>query len=101
MQPTELLQVDTPARSLDNDETDGWGNVFPQGSRVIVGTYFQNPTSTKSGYIFKLIKDRKALVFVASVCYIFPANKMTRRGVVLKLSEEDHLDILDSINECC
>ena len=63
------------------------------------GNYFTNPEITNSGYKFNLIKDKKATVFVASVCYIFPSKHMSKRGSVLKLSEDEHLDILDSIGE--
>ncbi len=69
-----LLQVtgDGP-EVLSEDETDDWGGAtYPPGAEIICGLFLIRNGNTSPPYQYKIIVDKKAVVYAATVRYICP-----------------------------
>ena len=65
-----LLQVtgDGP-EILSKEETDDWGATYPPDAEIIRRWFLTRNGNTRSSYQYKLIVDKKAVVYAATVMY--------------------------------
>ena len=93
-----LLQVtgDGP-EILSKEETDDWGATYPPGAEIIRGWFLTRNGNTRSSYQYKLVVDKKAVVYAATVRYICPELNVSGKHTY-QISEELHLDILQSLH---
>ena len=75
-----LLQVtgDGP-EVLSEDETDDWGAPYPPGAEIIRGLFLIHNGNTSPPYQYKIIVDKKAVVYAATVRYI-PNSRRVAHG---------------------
>ena len=95
-----LLKVTGNGPEILNKQTkDDWGMCFPTGAEVLRGHFFlrQEDTSLHSYY---LEKGKAALVYAATARFICPDLQRRPRNdrEVIELSEQLHLDILQSLS---
>ena len=72
---------------------DGWGMCFPEGANSLRGHFYVKQEETLSLHFDFLEKGKVAVVYTDLQCHF----KNIRE--VIKVSEQLHLDILQSVNE--
>ena len=81
---------------LQNVTTDGWENTFPPGAEVVCGSFYLAEDYVQRAYT--LDEENEGIVYVATIRFICSdfAIKHVNGKDCSCVSEEQHLDILDT-----
>lgn len=86
-----LIKVSKVPFQLEQVEHDDWGNVFPIGSKVIKGLYYNRKKQSPLKY--ELVRRKVAIVYSVAIRYITDIEPRDS----ISISECEHLDILESM----
>ena len=82
---------------LQNVTTDAWQNAFPPGAEVVRGSFYLAEDYAQRAYT--LDEEKEAIVYAATIRFIcsdFAIKRINGKDCSC-ISEEQHLDILDSL----
>ena len=84
---------------LEKRLKDDWGMSFPSGAEVLRGHFFVR-REDPSLHSYYLEKGKAAVVYAATARYICPQlqSRLANNTEVVELSEQLHLDIIQSLN---
>lgn len=88
------------AEVLNRPTTDGWGAVYPAGANIFRGYFYVRETDDNMVYF--LDEREVALVHAATIRFICAhlqaLTEHSEGRLLFKVSEQQHLDILESLN---
>lgn len=86
-----LLKALSPPNILKRETKDSWGALYPPGTEVIKGHYFEKIENFR----YRLIKNMIAYVPLMSVKHVLLNDCHDN---ILAITENDHLDILAAVD---
>ena len=89
-----LMKITADTKILKHKIKDDWGITHDKGTEIVKGYYFENQPNKP--FKFRLVKNVLACAPVLSVKHILIHSSTCD---TLELSEADHLDILDSMED--